>query len=515
MNEDTFRYQRWFWILVGVHALFRLGYTLLGPLDLAADEAYYWTWSRVLDWNYYSKGPLIAYIMAFGTALAGNTELGIRWPTLVFSLLTVGFAKALYEKLFPERPEGILWLALLYCCAPVLMVGGILSTIDPPFVTCWVIGTYALYAAVQEEKRGYWVLVALAFGVGILAKYTMLLFLFAIVSYAILAPKPRPEWKQPWVYAAVLGGLCFLLPSVLWNMANGWVTWGHNMDLARASAPIPWGRNVFYSIDMVLVQMGILSPGIFLTMALGGWMCIRQTWQSRSGPWLVLFCSFAPILLFYLLLTIKRPINPNWVVATYPALLIAGAYVAAGLWQTVALRNWMRGGLALGLVMCTIILFSDGMHASGLPNSASIDPAARLKGWSEMAQAAHDVRSERSGGEPVFFFGHRYQSSSQLAFYLPDQPQTYCAPDKPLSNQYDVWGGSSTRVGQNGIYARLDKPGDNRPLHEHIADSFETTTLAHEEVVTRFGVPIRVIRIWWCEGFRGWAIPTELERVSS
>ncbi len=41
------------------------------PLDLAPDEAHYWDWSRHLDWSYYSKGPLVAYLIRAGCELAG------------------------------------------------------------------------------------------------------------------------------------------------------------------------------------------------------------------------------------------------------------------------------------------------------------------------------------------------------------------------------------------------------------------------------------------------------------
>src|SRR5215813_5439928 len=45
------------------------------PLDLAPDEAHYWDWSRNLDWSYYSKGPLVAYLIRLGTELAGGIAL--------------------------------------------------------------------------------------------------------------------------------------------------------------------------------------------------------------------------------------------------------------------------------------------------------------------------------------------------------------------------------------------------------------------------------------------------------
>ena len=49
------------------------------PLDLAPDEAHYWDWSRRLDWCYYSKGPLVAWLIRGSCellrSLAGAGEL--------------------------------------------------------------------------------------------------------------------------------------------------------------------------------------------------------------------------------------------------------------------------------------------------------------------------------------------------------------------------------------------------------------------------------------------------------
>src|SRR6516162_9317799 len=45
------------------------------PLDLAPDEAHYWDWSRHLDWSYYSKGPLVAYLIRSSCELAGPWSL--------------------------------------------------------------------------------------------------------------------------------------------------------------------------------------------------------------------------------------------------------------------------------------------------------------------------------------------------------------------------------------------------------------------------------------------------------
>ena len=63
--------------LVGL-SLIRVALILYGPVDLSGDEAQYWDWSRHLDWSYYSKGPGVAVAIRLGTALLGNTVLGVR-----------------------------------------------------------------------------------------------------------------------------------------------------------------------------------------------------------------------------------------------------------------------------------------------------------------------------------------------------------------------------------------------------------------------------------------------------
>src|SRR5207302_5344439 len=75
-------------IAAGLHVAY-----LASPaaLDLAPDEAHYWDWSRHLDWSYYSKGPLVAYLIRLGCELAGGWSrqwtatdvLAVRLPAVV------------------------------------------------------------------------------------------------------------------------------------------------------------------------------------------------------------------------------------------------------------------------------------------------------------------------------------------------------------------------------------------------------------------------------------------------
>ena len=51
-------------VVLAVVTALRIAYLAWGRLDLSPDEAHYWEWSRRLDLSYYSKGPLIAYLIA-------------------------------------------------------------------------------------------------------------------------------------------------------------------------------------------------------------------------------------------------------------------------------------------------------------------------------------------------------------------------------------------------------------------------------------------------------------------
>jgi 4-amino-4-deoxy-L-arabinose transferase-like glycosyltransferase len=84
-------------------SLFRIYYIQYGPLDLSPDEAHYWEWSRRLDLSYYSKGPMIAYLIHLGTLLFGNTVLGVRFMAVIFSVSSSVFLYLLGKTLYEER----------------------------------------------------------------------------------------------------------------------------------------------------------------------------------------------------------------------------------------------------------------------------------------------------------------------------------------------------------------------------------------------------------------------------
>ena len=57
-------------------------------IDLRTDEAYYWTWSKENVLSFLDHPPMIAWFIRFGTAIFGDTNLGVRFAGIVAMLVT-------------------------------------------------------------------------------------------------------------------------------------------------------------------------------------------------------------------------------------------------------------------------------------------------------------------------------------------------------------------------------------------------------------------------------------------
>src|SRR5262249_58520556 len=71
-------------------------------VDLFFDEAQYWAWSREPAFGYFTKPPLLAWIIAVAERVCGSSEACIRAPAPILylgtSLLIFAVARQLYDE---------------------------------------------------------------------------------------------------------------------------------------------------------------------------------------------------------------------------------------------------------------------------------------------------------------------------------------------------------------------------------------------------------------------------------
>ncbi|MFN4174216.1 MAG: ArnT family glycosyltransferase, partial [Parachlamydiaceae bacterium] len=201
-----------------------------GLIHLSPDEAQYWTWSRHLDFGYYSKPPGIAYQIAFGTFLFGASELGVRFGSLLIGFLMPILIYRL-SKQAELSDEASFLASFIWCLTPLGFIGSIFAITDVGMILFW---TCALVILLKEGVR---VKFALSIACGALFKFPIY-FLWPI---ALFFERPRLKWLS------LIGvSLVGLVPTLIWNIQHDFVTFRHvGATLPGGTSALQSGGNFF------------------------------------------------------------------------------------------------------------------------------------------------------------------------------------------------------------------------------------------------------------------------------
>lgn len=506
-------------------------------IDLSGDEAQYWDWSRRLDLSYYSKGPLIAYIIHASCAIFGNTMPAVRYPALLFSAGTSIFAYLLTRQLF--RSERLaLGATLLFAVVPMFIAGSVLMTIDPPMFFCWAAASYfagrALFRTKLEFPIVSWVLVGVFVGVGFLAKYAEFLFFLGLFGFAMTQ---RRRLLGPLI---ALGVACvFTLPVIIWNHRHNWVSLRHVAKQTGAQAGSFTLKNVG---EMISGQVGTVGPTITVLMIAGIVFAIRRRRDPNSSNChtsLYLIWIGLPFFLLNLLASLRAKVQLNWPAPAYFTLTILTAWFLAQKLQSKqtwkSWRPWFWTSVLIGIVVMpiahdTTLLYpvlkklntkklkatiatksgSSTQPATAEKEMDDIDPLARLRGWRVLADFVDDQRQEMP--PTTFVMCDDYMQTAEMAFYLPDHPPTYCAGPyfgKRFS-QYDMWSDrrldpTSPLVGRDALYV-----GKGGGLPDEVENAFEDVEKLPELPIRVRGTLVRTFKVWRCHKFKGMTLPAGL-----
>jgi 4-amino-4-deoxy-L-arabinose transferase-like glycosyltransferase len=543
-------------ILILAMLIGRWIYLVSGAIELSQDEAYQWVWSKHPALSYYSKPPAIAFIQLAGTSIFGDTEFGVRFFSPLFAAITSLLLLRFLAREIGARPS--FWLLLVATATPLLGLGTILMTVDPPLVLCWTWAMVAGWRAAQPEgKTSDWFIVGLAMGLGFLCKYTAVLQIVCWAVLFTLAPATRIHLRKhgPWL-ALLVFSLC-TLPVVIWNSQRGWPTL--NDVGGDAGLHNQWHPTLRFFWDFLFTQFGVLNP-IFFVGAI--WAMIGFWKFRRERPlWLYFFCMGAPVFLGYLLWSFHSRILPNWIaVSVLPMLCLMAAYwdekfrsgSRPGAPSTASARKndsllagavpgasygwrWVKplfvAGVALGIFAVAVMYQSKLIDKiAGQPLPAEIDPSRRVRGWNAEATLVENARKKLAAeGKPAFIITGHYGITGLYSFYIPQaraalksEPLVYSADSDEPVNQFYFWpeyNCRDQRKGQNAVFvaeAGLYKLDSDWPwkwlAHEpvkriapppatlppRIAQEFESVTDLGEQDVKIGDRVFHRVHLWAC-----------------
>lgn len=366
---------------------------LYSGIGLMPDEAQYWTWSKKLSYGYYSKPPGIAWQIALGTYLFGDTEFGIRFGSIALStFLSVGIY--LLSKQAGVAKERAFWAALAFSFCPLGFFSGFFATTDCAYVLFW---TFACLYFLKESNA-----LGLVIGVGALWKWPI---------YSVLLPMLAFTKNYRWLVGSSVVALFGLLPPLFWNIEHGFATFRHVV----ASVTTQTGAN---PLDFLGAQFALVSP-LLLLLIFYSYCSIKMREMTRP----LWFCYATGLAFFTAIFAASffEKVQANWAVATYPTAFVILA-------STASLR-WIKIAIGFSVVLLLLLFV--------YPLPYRMNPFKEGLGWNKVEkivlEAGYDTKNE-------FLFSDRYQATSILSFYGPDKKRAFFLNLHGLRhNQYDYW----------------------------------------------------------------------------
>jgi hypothetical protein len=529
-EQESVPPSRWRWRLLA--ALLILGAAALHivylisdcPLDLVPDEAHYWDWSRHLDWSYYSKGPLVAWVIRASCELAGpwsehligSQMLAVRLPAVICGALLLTSLYILTVQIYGRERWAVAVVALALTL-PLIAAGSSLMTIDAPYTCAWGWALVLAHQAIFRPNRWAWPLAGLVLGFGILAKYTMILFVPAVGLYLLTTPAYRRQLLQQGFWIMCLIGAVLCLPIVIWNMQHDWVSLHHVSGQAGVSNHgIIWLGPLNYLGTQFLMLLG------FWFVAWAAAMIAHRPWKETDPGIRYLWWTSAAMFGVFAAFSLKTAEEPNWPVTAY----LSGIVLGTG-WVIRQFRSpieWYRrlsiaslsAACLLGLLVTLVMHRSDIarpvlLRISGQPSEKHplpmrrFDPTCRLRGWhylgSELDRICAELRAE--GIEPVLA-ASSWTLPGEIGFYCDGHPQVYslglAVGDR--WSQYDLWRPNplwEPKEYKGCTFLFVGEPSAS------LANAFETLENPRVIEYQERGEPIARWTILVCRGYRGFS----------
>jgi len=451
-------------LLLFLLMLARLGFLWINGMGLTGDESYYWDWSRRPDWCYFSKPPMVAWLIGIFTWLFGDYTPTARLPAVVLGTIFLWFFHATAQAFYGRRVAALALILIL--ATPNNVLSNLIMTIDPPLYCFWMISLYYLQRALFKQDTRAWFWGGCAAAAALLSKQAALVLPLMLLVF-ILLDRKRYGWlrREFWYY--VLPIIVAAVPILVWNYQHGWVMFDHSKDHFTTQVSTSVLVAVKHALELWFYQLLLMSPLIFILSAV---LSVQSVLKFKQLPaeqqFLVLM---GPVLLLgVLLLSFLQKVQGNWPMPFY----FTGLILLAGVWAEGRWRGWFKYGLSLGyLLVAMTYLLPVLLNIFDVQNT-KLDPTRRFKHWQEWAENVH---IERQIALPtlehtfVVTLGHR-NMASQLAFYLPDHPQVFRYETKgEVTTQYELWPGPVEFVGGNAVIVS-EAPGH---IPENLAKAFQ------------------------------------------
>ncbi len=447
-------------VVIAAMTAVRVVYACL--IDLRTDEAYYWTWSKEHVASFLDHPPAVAWFISLGTAIFGDTNFGVRFA----GLLAMAISQVLLADIVRRITHDTRAIVIAILMPEAALYYGLLMAKVAPDVALIPFALALIWALVRLWESGdpRWWLAAGAFaGFSLLAKFTAIMLLPAVVAF-MLVPDWRGRWlKSPYPWLAALIAIVVFLPVLIWNAEHDWASF--RFQLVRATTVHP--LSLLTVGDFLGLQFGlvgiILLPVVLSAVVMTAW----RGYRTREPIAILLSTSVLVPFLYFLWKSLTIRIGDTWPMFFWPIGFAAAAINLSMLakegWSARMVRSslaWTRAAIVSGIAIVVLVFLY--YVASPWNFLRASDPNGSEAGFDALA-ARVEADMEKVGA--TWIAATDYRTYAMLRWHLKGVPVVQINERKRFLGFADP--GMKLIEGHTGLF--IAREPDNRlPLWSSI-----------------------------------------------
>ncbi|CAN5202759.1 glycosyltransferase family 39 protein [soil metagenome] len=316
-----------------VFVLIKVGLNLLAisHFGFHRDEFLHLVLADHLDWGYKEVPPFIALLAKISSTLFGDSVFAARiFPTIASGLII--WLTGLITVELGGRRFAIALACLALIFAPAFAASGYLFQPVVFDQLWWVLAVWLMIKYIHTSLPKYLYFLGMVTGVGLLTKYTMAFFAFALIIGLLISKQRKLLLNRHVIIAAVIA-LVLFLPNIIWQFHHHLPVITHMKTLQK--------EQLDYNRPSEFIKQQFVVNGIALFLWLVGFAFLLFSFKLRKFQ----FLAFAYVLIFVFLLVMNG--KNYYLFGAYPMLFAAGGF---------GFERWLKN-TAAGFRAAVIALF--------------------------------------------------------------------------------------------------------------------------------------------------------------
>lgn len=373
------------WLIV-VSAAFRL--ILSVTTDLGNVEVYYWSWSQKPQWNYFDHPPIVAWMIGLTTLNKHFVnELTVRLGCIIAGAICTWLTYQIGKLLKDEQTgwfAAILYNACLY--TGVLTSAYVLP--DSPQLVFWFAALLVALKIITVPDKSVtnkqWLWFGLLCGVSVLCKVHGVFLWAGTIIYLLV--NDRSQFKNPFLYLAVLVSLIVISPILVWNIQHHWITWHFQSNRVTVGGQ---AINLLRFAKQFMAVVFVVGPIVFYLI----WRSVFTFYRKQSGllkkQLLLILCCSLPLIVLLLFVSIFREVYAHWACPAYATLLLLPALQLSNQARPMRVLTWALVYTFLVAVAAPLIINyfpgTTSAQKEGLTTGAG-DETVDMLGWQDAGE---------------------------------------------------------------------------------------------------------------------------------